>query len=172
MSRGSIPDLLAVAALSLCLLPGSAGAQQKTLKEQLVGTWSLVSFDSTGADGKKTQVFGAQPKGTLMLDAGGHYAMVLTDPGRPKWKSEVRTALSTEEYAAAAKGLVAQFGTWSVDEGSKVLTRKVEGALSPNLGGNEVKVAVGLSGDELTVTAESGVSFTGSRTETIFRRAK
>ena len=171
MSRAGIPNLLAVAALSLCLLPGSAAAQQKTLKEQLVGTWSLVSFDSTGADGKKTQVFGAQPKGTLMLDAGGHYAMVLADPGRPKWKSDLRTALSTEELAAAAKGLVAQFGTWSVDEDSKVWTRKVEGALSPNLGGNEQKVTIGVSGDELTVTAaNSGV--TGGRTETIFRRAK
>jgi hypothetical protein len=117
---------LTMAALSLCLLPVGSMAQQKTLKEQLVGTWSLVAFEGTGADGKKTAVFGAQPKGILMMDAGGHYAMVLTDPGRPKWKSNLRPELTTEEFAAAAKGLVAQFGSWSVDEGSKVLTRRVE----------------------------------------------
>ena len=169
MSRASIPDLLAVAALSLCLLPGSAGAQQKTLKEQLVGTWSLVSIDSTGADGKKTQVFGAQPKGTLMLDAGGHYAMVLTDPGRPKWKSEVRTALSTEELAVAAKGLVAQFGTWSVDEGDKILVRNYEIALIPNNDGVETKTSVTMTGDELKLSATAA---NGARAEAVYRRAK
>ena len=106
-----------------------------------------------------------------MIDAGGHYAMVLADPGRPKWKSNLRPQLTTEEFAAAAKGLVAQFGSWSVDESSKVLTRKVEGALSPNLAGNEQKVTVGISGDELTTTdPNSGV--TGGRTETVYRRTK
>jgi hypothetical protein len=171
MIRRNIPGLLVVAALSCCLLPGSSVAQQKTLREQLIGIWSLVSFDSTGADGKKTAVFGAQPKGILMIDAGGRYAMVLTDQGRPKWKSNLRTELTTEEFANAAKGLVAQFGAWSVDEGSKMLTRKVEGALSPNLAGTEQKVTVGLSGDELTVT-DSNSGVTGGRTETIYRRAK
>jgi hypothetical protein len=171
MARSNIPSLFVIAALSFCLLSGGSVAQQRTLKEQVVGIWSLVSFDSTGADGKKTAVFGAQPKGILMIDAGGRYAMVLTDPGRPKWKSNLRTELTNEEFAAAAKGLVAQYGAWSVDEGSKVLTRKVEGALSPNLAGTEQKVTVGLSGDELTVIdANSGV--TGGRTETIYRRAK
>jgi hypothetical protein len=166
-----ITGFLTMAALSLCLLPVGSMAQQKSLKEQLVGTWSLVAFESTGADGKKTAVFGAQPKGILMIDAGGHYAMVLADPGRPKWKSNLRPELTTEEFAAAAKGLVAQFGSWSVDEGSKVLTRKVEGALSPNLAGNEQKVTVGISGDELTTTdPNSGV--TGGRTETVYRRTK
>jgi hypothetical protein len=171
MNRRSILNLSAITALGFALLPGSVAAQQKTLKEQLVGTWTLVSFQSTAADGNKTAVFGAQPKGILMIDASGHYAMVLTDPGRAKWKSDLRTQLSTEEFAAAAKGLVAQYGAWSVDEASKVLTRKVEGALSPNLAGNEQKPTIALSGDELTVTdPNSGV--TGGRTDTVFRRVK
>jgi hypothetical protein len=171
MIRRNLIGIAALMALSLFSLPSNTVAQQKTLKEQLVGTWTLVSFESTAADGSKTAVFGAQPKGILMIDAGGHYAMVLTDPGRAKWKSNVRTQLSTEEFAAAAKGLVAQYGGWSVDEASKELTRKVEGALSPNLAGTEQKPTIALSGDELRVTdANSGI--TGGRTEAVFRRAK
>jgi len=97
--------------------------------------------------------------------------MVPTDPGPTNWKSNVRTQLSTEEFAAAAKGLVAQYGGWSVDETSKILTRKVEGALSPNLAGTAQKPAIALFGDELTVTdADSGV--TGGKTEAVFRRVK
>jgi hypothetical protein len=171
MNRRNILSLSAIAALGLAILPGNALAQTKSLKDQLVGTWTLVSFQNTATDGTKAAVFGAQPKGILMLDAGGHYAMVLTDPGRAKWKSDLRTQLTTDEFAAAAKGLVAQYGSWSVDEAGKVLTRKVEGALSPNLAGNEQKPTISLSGDELTVTdANSGV--TGGRTDTVFRRAK
>jgi hypothetical protein len=75
------------------LLPGNAFAQQRSPKEQLVGTWTLVSIQSTAADGAKAPVFGAQPKGILMLDAGGHYALVLNDPGRAKWKSDPDSAV-------------------------------------------------------------------------------
>jgi hypothetical protein len=171
MTKHTLISIPTVAALSLFVLPAGAVAQQKSLGEQLVGTWALVSYEGSAADGSKTAVFGAQPKGVLMIDAGGHYAMVLTDPGRAKWKSNLRTQLTTEELAAAAKGLVAQFGGWSVDEAGKVLTRKVEGALSPNLAGTEQKPTIALSGDELRVTeANSGV--TGGRTEAVFRRAK
>jgi hypothetical protein len=171
MIRRNLLGIAVITALSLSLLPGNALAQQKTLKEQLVGTWTLVSYTSTATDGNKTAVFGAQPKGILMIDAGGHYAMVLTDPGRTKWKSNLRTQLTTEEIGSAAKGLVAQYGGWSVDDASKVFTRKVEGALSPNLAGTEQKPTIALSGDELTVTdANSGV--TGGKTDAVFRRAK
>jgi hypothetical protein len=55
MNRRSVLSLSTIAALGLVLLPGSAGSQQmgKSLKEQLVGTWALVSFDSTDTSGAK-----------------------------------------------------------------------------------------------------------------------
>jgi hypothetical protein len=172
MNRRNILNLSAVTALGLAMLPTGAVSQQKPLKEQLVGTWDLVSFEGTAIDGSKRPVFGAQPKGILMQDANGHYATLLTDSGRPKWKSNLRTETTNEELATAAKGLIAQFGSWSVDEGTKTYTRKVEGALNPGLGGAEQKFTVAISGDELRVTnsAQSGV--TGGKTETVFRRAK
>ena len=167
MHRRSIFTL----ALGLALLPGLAAAQQKSPKEQLVGTWLLASYDSVAADGARSPIFGAQPKGILIIDAGGHYAMVFNDPGRAKWKSNLRTQVSNDEFAAAAKGLVAQFGTWSVDDAGKVMTRNVEGSLSPNLPGNSQTPAMSLSGDELTfIDVNSGV--TGTKTTTVFKRVK
>src|SRR5712672_3196035 len=96
MNPRNIFSLSAIAASGLAMLPGNAVAQTESLKDQLVGTWALVSYQSTATDGTKSAVFGAQPKGILMINAGGHYAMVLTDPGRAKWKSNLRTQLSTE----------------------------------------------------------------------------
>lgn len=43
--------LIAISALGLTLLPGSAVSEQKSLKEQLVGTWKIVSVDNTRPDG-------------------------------------------------------------------------------------------------------------------------
>jgi hypothetical protein len=106
-----------------------------------------------------------------MLDAGGHYAMVLTDPGRAKWKSNIRSQISDQEIAAAMNGLAAQYGSWSVDESSKTLTRNVEGAVNPALAGKAQKVPISLSGDELH-TMLSGNPTTGGKTETVYRRAK
>jgi hypothetical protein len=74
MARSNIPSLFVIAALSFCLLSGGSVAQQRTLKEQLVGVWTLASNEATAPNGTKRQDFGANPKGILILDAGGRYA--------------------------------------------------------------------------------------------------
>src|SRR5437016_3429304 len=63
-----------VALLGIALLPDNGMAQQKSLKEQLVGAWTIVSNDNTTPDGKKEQIFGANPKGILIFDASGQFA--------------------------------------------------------------------------------------------------
>ena len=42
MDRRAIFGLPVIAALGLAILPGGATAQQKSLKDQIVGTWTLV----------------------------------------------------------------------------------------------------------------------------------
>ena len=170
MNRRSIIGQSAIAASALATLSGSAFAQQKLLKEQLVGTWTLVSYDSVAVNGSKKPVFGSS-KGYLMLDAGGHYMYMVVDMTRNKWKSKNRTETTAEEYAAAAKGLVAQFGVWNVDESAKTLTRKVEGALNPGLPGVEERKQVVVSADELILSDPSS-KLTDGRTEQVFRRTK
>jgi hypothetical protein len=172
MNRRHILSLSVIAAAGLALLSSSAFAQQKTLKEQLVGTWTLVSFDGIGAGGARKPVLSATPKGTFMVDANGHYAMVLVNPDRPKkWSGKTRDEVSAEDYKSAASGLISQFGNWSVDEGSKTLSRKVEGALNPTIAGAEQKLVIAITGDELKVTdATTGIA--GTPTEQVYRRTK
>src|ERR1019366_3355198 len=71
INRRNFIRLSTIAALGLAILPSSAPAQQKTLKEQLVGTWLLVSAETTNADGSKLMPFGPNPKGVLVMDANG-----------------------------------------------------------------------------------------------------
>jgi Lipocalin-like domain len=125
--------LLAIPAFALGLSFAATGAlaQGKGLKEQLVGTWTVVSYDAIAADGSRKPIFSPKPKGTLILAANGRYAMMIVDPDRPqKWSAKSREGANVEELASAARGLVAQFGEWSVDEAAKMLIRKNEGALN------------------------------------------
>ena len=137
MNKGMF-TLSAITALGLALLPSSIVAQQKSLKEQLVGTWTLT----------KSQPLGANPKGILIFDAGGRYTRIAGKSDRPKLKSEV----TPQEFGAAVLGSFgANFGTWSVNEADKTLIVRVEGAQNPNLEGAERKDKISLVGDELRV---------------------
>jgi hypothetical protein len=172
MNRRSVVNLTAITALGLALLPGSAVAQQKTLREQLVGAWTLVSNDTTAKDGTKRQDFGANPKGILILDTSGRYTAAQERPDRPKFKASANVRLDTPaaEYGEAARAFAVNFGTWSVSEVDKTLIRHYDGALIPNNEGLDTKVSVSLTGDELTLSGTSPL--TGERTDAVFKRAK
>src|SRR5215210_5081186 len=94
-------------------LSGSAFAQQKSLKDQLTGTWSIVSNDNIGADGIKKQTFGPNPKGYMVLTSEGRYVQILVNSDRAKFKANNRTQGTPEENALAVHGTTASFGTWS-----------------------------------------------------------
>lgn len=163
-------SISALTALGLVLSLSDALAQTK-LKDQLVGTWTLVSADATLPNGDKQQSFGAKPKGILILDAGGRYAFVQGNPERSKFKDtqNLRSGATNDELAAAARSFAANFGTWSVDEAGKTLMRKYEIALIPNNDSLETKNSVSLSGDDLKLEGTFG---NGVRTETVYRRVK
>jgi len=172
MNRRNILSLSAMTAFGLALLPGSAVAQQKTLKDQLVGAWTLVSNQTTAPDGTKLQsFFGTDPKGILIFDASGRYAAVTGRPGRPKLKpsANLRKDTPAAEFGEAARAFAANFGTWSVNEADKTLIRKFQIALIPNNDSNETKASVSLAGDELRLTITPAA---GGKNETVFRRAK
>ena len=160
MNQRSTFTLAAIAALALP--PSSIVAQQGTLKQQLAGSWTLVSYVST-----PNSPFGVNPKGILILEAGGHYAELFGRPDRPKYKNPSQP---TTEERLAAQPFAANYGTWSVSEADKTLTQRFEGAAVPNNEGADVKSSVTLAGDELKLTRV--LPSTGSRQEFVYRRAR
>jgi len=67
--------------LAVSLSSSDSLAQQKTLKEQLVGTWTLVSSDQVRLDGSKLKQFGVNPKGIDVFGADGHFFPMVASPG-------------------------------------------------------------------------------------------
>jgi hypothetical protein len=167
MNRCRVFSLSAIAIFGLASLPTSAVSQQKSLKDQLAGVWTLVSCDSTFPNGTK-QPYCGNSNGILVLDAGGRYAMMTAKRDRPKFTTPNRLEASAEEFKAAAQGLVAQFGTWSVNDTDKTLTRHVEGALFPNIEGTDDSTSFSLAGDELKLTNNQPTG--GGKLESVYRR--
>jgi hypothetical protein len=162
MNRRGILSISAMTMLGLALLPSGIVAQQGTLKQQLVGTWTLVSCDAK-------QPFCVNPSGSLSLDASGRYTQVLAARGRPKATTAANTPradITPDYYKAIAQGMVAQFGTWSINEADKTLTTHIEGALFPNGEGADARFSVSLTGDELKTTgATSGANLVWRRAQ-------
>jgi hypothetical protein len=56
VKRRIILSLCAATVLGLALLPDAAVSQQKSLTEQLVGSWTIISNDNVAPDGTKRQI--------------------------------------------------------------------------------------------------------------------
>jgi hypothetical protein len=133
-----------------CALAGvlAVPAKSQSLREQLVGAWALVSCNPNAQ--ALTPTCGTNPNGILINDASGRYAWVVALRGRPKASGD-RSSTPAEELGTLARGLTAQFGTWSVNEADKTHTIHIDGALFPNVEGTEGTATVSVSGDELRI---------------------
>ena len=171
MNRRTALAVTTVALSGAALSVGAAMAQQRSLKDQLVGTWRLVSTETASPSGAKRQFYGANPRGIIIFDAAGRYAAVQGRPDRPKVGSASRFDVTTEALGMAAKEFAANFGTWSVIEADKTLTRRFEGALIPHNEGAESKDSISLAGDELTLTTVNALP-SGDKSVTVYRRAR
>jgi len=165
--------VLTTAALTctgLVLAASHAPAQQKSLKDQLAGAWTLAAIDQTDAQGNKVQLFGPNPRGTQVLDASGQWIQIIWNPDVAKFKVDSRIKGTPEENTAAVHATTATFGTWTIDEATKTLTIKYTGSMFPNQVGSDSKRAVSVSGDELRVSNPRTAS--GMKSDTVWRRAK
>jgi Lipocalin-like domain len=140
--------------LGVVLATGDAFAQ--TAKD-LAGTWTLVSA-VTEQGGNKTDTFGPNAKGILIVDASGRYVIAFVRADLPKVASNNRTTATPEENKAIVGGSLTHFGTLSVNEADKTFTFKIETSTFPNWNGTEQKRPFTVTGDELkyTVAAASG----------------
>jgi hypothetical protein len=141
MYRKTLLVSSAVAALGLVLSSSTSisVAQEKSLKQQIQGPWSLASCNSTTEKGEKSAYCANNPKGILILAGNGNHAVTVIAGGRKD---------------ANAPGLAAHFGTWSVNEADKTLTLHRVGAGNPANEGGDLKVNISLNGEEMRNTVE------------------
>jgi hypothetical protein len=172
MKPRTILVLSTTASFALALLSSNVMAQTKSLKDQLVGTWTVTSQEQVRKDGSKLERFGANPKGIAIFEASGRFVTILARPDLPKLASNDPMNPSPEEAKALALGSLAYFGTYTVDEPNKTILLKIEASTLPNQLGFEGKRVINtLTADELKYTNTTAVGDLGP-VVTSYRRAK
>jgi len=170
MNCDNILRISTITALGVALMTSATvGQSAKSDKERFVGTWTLVSLTSgKGAD--QTLPYGPNPIGTMVADANGRFSITVVRSDLPKFASNNRMTGTTEENKAIVQGVIAYFGTYSIDEATHVLTVNVEGSTFPNFtGGTQTRI---LSFGDDTVTYFNPTPSMGGSAKVTYRRAK
>jgi hypothetical protein len=127
-------------AITLMCVGFTFSANAQSLKQQVVGAWTLTSGTEKLPDGKVVTPWAA---GNLLLDAGGHFSFFVVGKDRPKGDANPRVPIGP---------FVAYYGTYTVDEGAKTVTYTIDSASAPAFDKMVRAQAVSLSGDTMTTT--------------------
>lgn len=169
MKLGSVIGTCVATTLVLSLHTNGAFAQQSSLKESLVGTWTVVSWEQKKNDGTKLRQFGANPTGMAVFDTGGRYIITVMRSDRAKYASNTLWQGTPEENKATANGTQTYFGTYSVREADRYVQINVEGSSFPNWNGTDQKRFVAITGEQLTLTIRPP---SGENVDVVWKRAK
>jgi hypothetical protein len=169
MPRKSL--IIAMTCLLLPLLASRTTATTHPIKDQFVGTWSLVSIRYVHPDGTAIEPFGPNAKGMLVFD-GTRFATQVTAGNLPKFASNNRMVGTPREYEAISHGVVAYFGTYTVNETDGVITLHIERSSFPNWDGTDQQRKFEFVGNELRYTAASSTANPAEAAQLVWKRVR
>jgi hypothetical protein len=168
MTLRAIFAACAIAASGSFMMTIDVLGQKQSLKDQLVGTWTLLSWEQKKGDGTKIERYGAAPKGIAFFDATGRYIITVMRSDRAKYASNTLWQGTPEENKETADGTITYFGTYSANEEDSSIAIHVEGSSFPNWNGTDQKRFVAIAGEQLTLTVRPS---SGDVVDVIWKRA-
>lgn len=103
----------------------------------LVGTWRLVSFTRTDADGVARQYWDERASGLIVYTQDGRVSAQLYDARRPRLGVTWDRANASAAQAAFA-GMASYYGRYRIDAAKGTVTHTIEGAMSPDWIGTDL----------------------------------
>ena len=120
------------------------------MKERLIGSWRLVSYETTDASGRSGKPYG-EAIGRIAYDARGNMTGQVMRPDRVAVGNGDGHA---QQARNAYLGYIAYFGTYEVAPDGASVVHHVEGSLNPSwVGGDQVR-RLRFDGDRLVLSAE------------------
>lgn len=100
-------------------------------KEDLIGTWEIVSYTMMENDGSISYPLGADCKAYLIYTEDGHVSAQMTSLGRKPYASGDLHVGTLEEMAAAAHGYMAYCGTYTLKLEKSEVIHNIELSMNP-----------------------------------------
>lgn len=124
---------------------------EQSLRDQAIGTWTLVSYQTADEEGNVVYPFGKDAKGFIMYNPDGYMSAQLMKSGRPAYESGDLHTGTQEEMAEAAHGYLAYSGRFEVDEEKGEFTHHMDVSMNPTwLAQAQPRVAK-IEGDVLSI---------------------
>ncbi|OYD47579.1 hypothetical protein CHU00_01535 [Sphingobacterium cellulitidis] len=121
-----------------------------TLKNELVGTWQLLSYIEVpikGADSKFPM--GQSPKGLLMYGADGFMSVQISNADRNSYVSQDRYLANADEIQEQVKGFIAFAGSYKIDNTNAIVQYSITTSSFPNWEGQFQERKIDFEGDIL-----------------------
>lgn len=142
-------------------------------KSDLIGTWIYKTAYTEFPDGKRINQFGEHPKGIFIVQPNGRYSHIVMDENLPKVKSGILKETAPEEREALAEGVLAHFGTWTIDERGGTFTVQIQNSSFPNFDGiSQGRVVTKLDDDTLEYVNATTTSGVGAKVIAVLTRAR
>jgi hypothetical protein len=129
---------------------------RRSVKEQFVGTWKLVSWKIEQANGEVTDSpLGPNPHGWIMYQPGGCMCVALMRSDRPKFASNNLMEATPEEIKAGFSGYISYCGSYEVNEQERFVIHHLQFSWFPNLLETDQKRYFEFTGNRLTLKTPS-----------------
>jgi hypothetical protein len=126
------------------------------LQEKLLGTWKLASFTGTDENNETVHIMGEDATGFICYSQDGWVSVQILRANRPRYDVPDTELGSDEQTLAAARGMFAYAGRFTVDEDDQIVYHNLEFSLIPNWIGSRQKRYVQFedNGSTLILTAD------------------
>ena len=132
------------------------------IPNRITGTWELVSVTNSYPNGNIVYPYGVNPRGLLIFDATGTYALQIYKAARLTVASGDKNNCTAQENAALVQGSNSHFGKYVVDDIDHTITFHIEYASFPNWNYNQQKRVFSFTDNQLqyivTNTTQGGGS--------------
>jgi hypothetical protein len=169
----------------VCLVVGistsGSVAQQRSLKEQLLGTWTLVSSNQVLPDGRKEKQFGGSPRGINIFDPNGRFFLMIANPHFLMVASaDIANAVSndlsktnSEEFGGLISESIAYYGTYALNEAETVVILHLDASTFPNQVGTKQERAISFpTADQLIMKYSNPAAMSGVQVHQLWKRTE
>lgn len=153
MKRTFLFFALASSAVALFVTPCRVPAQTGSIRQQLLGTWKLVSYVREDVrTGARSDVWGPHPSGYITFGPDGRMMVILVGSDR---KAPAGSLATPDEAEGLIESMLAYAGTYTIDEKAKTLTYDIDVSWTQARTGRAVVRSYQLDGDRITLKTQA-----------------
>ena len=139
--------------LFLLLIVLTAGAQAQSLKERMIGSWKLISWNTvTGGVEAPAPMAKGGATGIITYNPDGYMCVNIMAANRPKFASPDISVSTVNDKSSAFDTFIGYCGRYEVNEQERFVTHLLDTSSYPNWTGSSQKRFLELSANQIKLT--------------------